>query len=67
LGHVVNKESLAVDPAKVQVVVEWESTTNVQEIHSFLGLAGYYKRFIEGFSSLLGPLTALIRKNAPFV
>jgi hypothetical protein len=67
LGHVVNKNGLAVDPAKVQVVVDWERPTSVQEIRSFLGLAGYYRRFIEGFSSLSGPLTALTRKNAPFV
>jgi hypothetical protein len=56
-----------VDPAKVQAVVEWERPTSVQEIYSFLGLAGYYRRFIERFSSLSGPLTAFTRKNAPFV
>jgi hypothetical protein len=67
LGHVVNKNGLAVDLAKVQAVVEWERPTSVREIRSFLGLAGYYRRFIEGFSSLSGPLTALTRKNAPFI
>jgi len=67
LGHVVSKNGLVVDPAKVQAVVEWERPTSVREIHSFLGLAGYYRRFIEGFSSLSGPLTALTKKNAPFV
>jgi hypothetical protein len=67
LGHVVNKDGLAVDPAKVQAVVEWERPTSVREIRSFLGLAGYYRRYIEGFSSLSGPLIALTRKNAPFV
>jgi hypothetical protein len=67
LGHVVSKNGLAVDPAKVQAVVEWERPTSVREIRSFLGLAGYYMRFIEVFSSLLGPLTALTKKNAPFV
>jgi len=67
LGHVVSKDGLAVDPAKVQAVVEWERPTSVQEIRSFLGLAGYYMRFIEGFSSLSGSLTALTRKNVPFV
>jgi hypothetical protein len=67
LGHVVNKNGLAVDPAKVQAVVEWERLTSVREICSFLGLAGYYRRFIEGFSSLSGPLITLTRKNAPFV
>jgi len=67
LGHVVNKNGLAVDPAKVQAVVEWEQPTSVREIRSFLGLAGYYRRFIEGFSSLSGPLTTLTKKNTPFV
>jgi len=67
LGHVVNKNGLAVDPAKVQAVVDWEMPTSVREIRSFLGLAGYYRRFIAGFSSLSGPLTALTKKNAPFV
>jgi hypothetical protein len=67
LGHVVSKNGLAVDPAKVQAVVEWERPTCVREIRSFLGLAGYYRRFIEGFSSLSGPLTALTRKNVPFI
>jgi len=64
LGHVVSKNGLAVDSSKVQAVVEWERPTSVREIRSFLGLAGYYRRFIEGFSSLSGPLTALTRKNA---
>jgi hypothetical protein len=66
LGHVVNKDKLAIGPAKVKVVVEWEQPTNLQEICSFLGLAGYYRRFIEGFSALLEPITALTRKNAPY-
>jgi len=67
LGHVVNKNGLAVDPAKVKAVVEWERPTNDREICSFLGLAGYYRRFIEKFSSLSGPLTALTKKNSPFI
>jgi hypothetical protein len=67
LGHIVNNDGLAVDPAKVQAVVEWERPSSVREIPSFLGLAGYYRRFIEGFSSLSGRFTALTRKNAPFI
>jgi hypothetical protein len=50
----------------VKVVVKWTRPTNVFEIRSFLGLAGYYRRFVEGFSKLLGPLIALTRKNAHF-
>jgi hypothetical protein len=52
---------------KVKAVVEWTRPTSVFEIRSFLGLAGYYRRFIEGFLKLSGPLTALTRKNARFV
>ncbi|XP_062173566.1 uncharacterized protein LOC133879031 [Alnus glutinosa] len=67
LGHVASKNGLTVDPAKVQAVVEWERPTSLREIRSFLGLASYYKRFIEGFSSLSGPFTTLTKKNAPFI
>jgi hypothetical protein len=67
LGHMIYGEGVAVDPKKVKVVVEWTRPTSVFEIQSFLGLAGYYQRFIEGFSKLSGPLTALTRKNAHFV
>jgi hypothetical protein len=67
LGHVLNKDGLVVDPVKVQARVDWKRPTSVREIRSFLGLAGYYRRFIEGFSSLSGPLTALTRKNVPFM
>lgn len=66
LGHVVNKHELSVGLAKVKAIVEWERSTNVQEIRSFLGLASYYHRFIEGFSALSRPLTALTRKNAQY-
>jgi hypothetical protein len=66
LGHVVNKNELTIDPDKVKVVVEWEQPANVWEIRSFFGIAGYYRRLIEGFFALLGPLTALPRKNAQY-
>jgi len=66
LGHVISKDGIAVDPSKVEAVVNWERPTNVHEIRSFLGLAGYYQRFVEGFSNLSGPLTALTKKNAHF-
>jgi hypothetical protein len=67
LEHVISGEEVAVDPKKVKAVVEWTRPTTVFEIRSFLGLAGYYQRFIEGFSKLLRPLIALTRKNARFV
>jgi hypothetical protein len=67
LGHVISEKGVVVDPEKVKVVVEWTRPTSVFEIQSFLGLAGYYRRFIECFSKLSGPLTALTRKNVRFV
>ncbi|KAL3747976.1 hypothetical protein ACJRO7_016747, partial [Eucalyptus globulus] len=66
LGHVVSGKGIAVDPAKVEMVVNWPRPTTPTKIRSFLGLAGYYRRFIEGFSRLAGPLTKLTRKNEKF-
>ncbi|KAF5441909.1 hypothetical protein F2P56_037141, partial [Juglans regia] len=67
LGHVISQEGVAVDPSKVEAVLSWPRPSTVREIRSFLGLAGYYRRFVEGFSRLSGPLTALTRKNTEFV
>jgi hypothetical protein len=66
LGHVVANEGIAVDPGKVEVVVNWVRPSNAYEVRSFLGLAGYYRRFVEGFSRLAAPLTRLTRKNEKF-
>jgi len=63
LGHVVSSKGIFVDSQKVEVVLRWERPTTVTEIYSFLGLAGYYRRFIEGFSTIATPLTRLTRKN----
>ncbi|KAK5842737.1 hypothetical protein PVK06_005125 [Gossypium arboreum] len=67
LGHVVSAEGIKVDPRKIEEVLEWKPPRSVSEIRSFLGLAGYYRRFVEGFSVLATPLTKLIRKGVPFV
>ncbi|MCI29905.1 retrotransposon protein, partial [Trifolium medium] len=50
IGHVISSEGIVVDPAKVEVVLQWSTPESVAKIRSFLGLAGYYRRFIEGFS-----------------
>jgi len=66
LGHVVSQGGISVDPSKVEAVMEWERPTTVTEIRSFVGLAGYYRRFIKGFSQLALPLTKLNRKAVSF-
>jgi hypothetical protein len=66
LGHIVSKEGIAVDPSKVTAVTEWDTPKNVREIQSFLGLAGYYRRFIENFSKLAKPMTELLKKEKKF-
>ena len=67
LGHVVSNGGIAVNPSKVEDVLNWKPPTNMSDICSFLGLVGYYRRFIEGFSKLAKPMTALLEKNAKFV
>jgi hypothetical protein len=67
LGYVISKEGIAVNPSKVASVLEWEAPKNVKQIIGFLGMAGYYRRFIEGFSKIARPMTKLLRKNTPFV
>ncbi|GAU51804.1 hypothetical protein TSUD_415920, partial [Trifolium subterraneum] len=67
LGDVISSGGIVVDPAKVDAVTKWGTPESVSEIRSFLGLAGYYRRFIEGFSKMALPLTLLTRKDQAFV
>ncbi|XXG42107.1 hypothetical protein AAC387_Pa01g2451 [Persea americana] len=67
LGHIISREGLAMDPSKVEAVISWKRPSRVTEIKSFLGLAGYYRRSVQGFSSIAAPLTKLTRKGVPFV
>ncbi|XP_058220482.1 uncharacterized protein LOC131330773 [Rhododendron vialii] len=67
LGHVVSKDGVSVDPGKIESVINWQRPKNVFEIHSFLGLARYYRRFILDFSRLAAPLTKLTRKGTRFL
>ena len=66
LGHVVSASGVLVDPNKVEAVMSWERLKSVFKIRSFLGLAGYYKRFIKDFSQLAAPMTRLIEKGVKF-
>ena len=63
LGHVVSASGRSMDPEKVKAVMSWERPKSVFEIRSFLGFAGYYRRFIEDFSQLAAPMTRLTRKE----
>ncbi|KAL4277816.1 hypothetical protein GQ457_03G008370 [Hibiscus cannabinus] len=66
LGHVVSSEGIRVDPKKVEAIVNWKQPTSVTEIRSFLGLAGYYQRFVSGFSKVAAPLTKLLQKGVKY-
>jgi hypothetical protein len=66
LGHVISTGGVSVDPCKVKDVLNWMPPTTVLEIWSFLGLAGYYRRFIKDFSKIAKPMTKLLEKNKAF-
>jgi hypothetical protein len=67
LGHVIFGEGITVDPAKFEDIMEWPALMNVTEVHSFMGLAGYYRWFVEGFSKITNLITELLKKNKKFV
>ena len=67
LRHVISEDGISVDPGKVQDVLNWKAPTSVPEIRSFLGLAGYYWRFVSEFSKITKPMTELLKKGVKFI
>jgi hypothetical protein len=66
LGHIISEGGISVDPSKIKDVLSWNTPQNVLDIKSFLGLPGYYRRFIEGFSKISKPMTELLVKGSTF-
>ena len=67
LGHIVSTTGIAMDPKKIQAIVDWPTLQNRQDVMSFLGLANYYRKYIQGFSQIAAPISNLLKKKAPFV
>jgi hypothetical protein len=67
LGHTISKDGISVDPSKVQEVMDWKPPKSVHQIRSFLGLVGYYHRFIPNFSRIAKSMTELLKKGVKYV
>ena len=66
LGHVISRAGIFVDPRKIEAIVSWEQSKNISKVRSFLGLIGYYRRFVEHFSLIAAPLTRLTKKGVKY-
>jgi hypothetical protein len=64
LGHIISEGGISIDPSKVKDVLSWNTLQNVSNIRNFLGLAGFYRRFIEGFSKISKPMTELLENQS---
>ncbi|KAG8503342.1 hypothetical protein CXB51_001300 [Gossypium anomalum] len=65
-GHIISLEGIRVDPSKISTFVDWKPLRNASKVRSFLGLAGYYRRFVKGFSMIATPMTRLLQKDVKF-
>ena len=66
LGHIISKEGIIMDPEKLKIIEEWPKPNNLHELRSFIGMCSYYRRFIEKFSIIAGPLHYLTKKKVKF-
>ena len=66
LGHIISDEGISVDPKKIEAIMNWATPRNVTDVRSFMGLVGYYMRFIEGFSKVAHAITSLQKKGIKF-
>ena len=67
MGHIITEAGISVDPSKIQDVLNWKTPESVSEIQSFLGLAGYYRRFVPDFSKIARPMIELLKKGVRFI
>jgi hypothetical protein len=67
LGHVKSLEGIVVDPSKVRDVMDWKTPKSIHQVQNFLGLTGYYRRFILNFSKISKPITELLKKGTKYV
>ena len=63
LGHIILKEGVKVDPSKIKAIIEWPKPNNISKLRGFLGLTGYYRRFVKNYAHKAVPLTYLLKKN----